>query len=126
MQYCWPFLVAIALLPGLSYAAERTVPADAAMAKQLKVPDKVIETGNAAPLIRYSRTIKGGAHTNASWSSGWQITHALAAWTGDERADAKLLEQIEYNLKGANSISANGGYPAQHELHVTGLYAILR
>lgn len=90
------------------------------------VPQSVIDTANSAPLTRYNRNISGGAHTQAAFNGGWQIPLAVAAWMGNTAADAKLLSQINYNLQGGNVISANGGYPAQHELHVTGMYAILR
>jgi len=92
----------------------------------LAPPQSVVDAGNEAPLIRYNRYLSGGAHTNGAFSGGWQITHALAAWAGNTAAYPKLLEQISYNLEGENVISANGGYPAQHELHMTGTYAILR
>jgi len=90
------------------------------------VPQKTVEAAAALPLIRFNRNIKGGAHTDGAWSGGGQIVLALAAWQGNQTADARLLEQIRYNLQGANCISANGGYPAQHERHVTGMYALVR
>jgi len=106
--------------------AAETIPADAEMARRLRVPDAVIEAALAAPLASYGRRLKGGGHTDAGWNGGWQIALALAAWTGDTRGDAKLLERIEWNLRGDRCISANGGYPAQHELNVTAMYTILR
>ena len=89
-------------------------------------PAHVVETGNGAPLIRYDRSLSGGAHTWESRSGGWQITHALAVRAGDPKATAKMLEQIRYSLEGENCLSANGGYPAQHERHMTGVYTILK
>ena len=50
----------------------------------------------------------------------------MAAWSGNTSADEKLLRQIAFNLEGDNTITAKGGYPCQHELHMTGTYAILR
>ena len=121
----WTLILAVALAPwGLagSAAAQETVPAS----DRLSVPQHIVDVGNAAPLIRFNRYLSGGAHTHGAWNGGWQIPMALAAWAGDTSADAKLLQQISYNLQGANSITANGGYPAQHELNVTGMYAVLR
>jgi hypothetical protein len=89
-------------------------------------PQALVDVGNAAPLIRYNRYLPGGGHTNGGATGGWQIAHALAVRAGNTSADAKLLEQIAYNLDGANALSANGGYPAQHELHLTATYAIVR
>jgi hypothetical protein len=37
-----------------------------------------------------------------------------------------LLQQIRHSLTGGNEICANGGYPAQHERHVTGMLAVVR
>ncbi len=92
----------------------------------LAVPEHVVATGNDAPLIRYSRRLSGGAHTHGAWNGGWQVSHALAVWAGDASAEDRMLEQIRHSLDGENSISANGGYPAQHERNITGAYAILR
>jgi hypothetical protein len=90
------------------------------------VPPKTIEAAIALPLIRFSRTMKGGAHTDGAWSGGGSIVLAVAAWQGNAAADKRLLEQTRFNLKGENSISANGGYPCQHERHVTGMYALMK
>lgn len=88
----------------------------------LKSPPQ--ETVDAAAkfghLVRYNRRQKGGAHTNGAWSGGKTIVLAVAAYAGNASADKRLLEQIRYNLEGKNAISANGGYPAQHERHFTG------
>jgi hypothetical protein len=94
--------------------------------KALSPPQSIIDVGNEAPLIRYNRYLKGGGHTDGGGTGGWQVIHALAAWSGNASADDKLLKQIEYNLEGDNTITAKGGYPCQHELHMTGTYAILR
>jgi hypothetical protein len=119
----WTLMLALSAswLPG-SAIAQETVPAT----DQLSVPLQIVEVGSAAPLIRFNRYLSGGAHTHGAWNGGWQIPMALAAWAGDTSADSKLLQQIDYNLQGANSITANGGYPAQHELNVTGMYAVVR
>jgi hypothetical protein len=90
------------------------------------VPQKTVDAANALPPIRFNRNSKGGAHTNGAWSGGGSIVLAVAAWQGNVSADKKLLEQIRYNLVGENAITAIGGYPCQHERHVTGMYAILK
>jgi hypothetical protein len=116
--------IATAFVSLSSVGAPPDVPSN--QAPGLVPPQAIVDVGNAAPLIRYNRNLPGGGHTNGGTTGGWQIAHALAVRAGNTSADAKLLEQIAYNLDGANALSANGGYPAQHELHLTGTYAIVR
>jgi len=86
-----------------------------------------VDAALAAPLTRYNRHLKGGAHTNAGGvSGGAPVVLAFAAHTGVERADGRLLEQMRYTLTGGNDITANGGYPAQHERNATALFALAR
>ncbi len=113
----------------ISLSSVGATPADLLATNQapaLVPPESLVDVANAAPLIRYNRDLPGGGHTNGGATGGWQIAHALAVRAGNASADAKLLEQIAYNLDGANALSANGGYPAQHELHLIGTYAIVR
>ncbi len=120
------FPLAIVVIAGMIFGcAGGDLPAEEAR-RLFSLPQHVVDVGNEAPLIRYSRSIQGGAHTDGAWTGGWQITHAMTAWSGKTSGDATLLEQIAYNLEGQHAISANGGYPAQHERHMTGAYAILR
>lgn len=85
-----------------------------------------VDAAIAAPLIRYNRNLPGGAHTDGAWHGGASVTLAVAAFTGNTLADARLLQQIRYTITGGNDISANGGYPAQHERHVTAMFAIAK
>jgi hypothetical protein len=131
-------LVAVAWIAALGARALAVPPASApavgggagsGAAGQLKlpaVPQKTMEAAIASPLIRFNRSLKGGAHTNGAWSGGGSIVLALAAWQGNPAADKRLLENVRYNLQGENCISANGGYPAQHERHFTGMCALVR
>jgi hypothetical protein len=80
----------------------------------------------AAPLIRFNRDIPGGAYTNGAWNGGASIALALASYTGNTSADARLLEQIRYSITGGNEICANGGYPSQHERQVTGMFELAK
>lgn len=107
-------------------ATTGTVASDAELARKLAPPAALVAVCNQAPLARYGRHLKGGAHTHGAWNGGWQIPLALAAWAGNEAADEKLLEQTELVLQGGNTVSATGGYSSQHERHVTGMFAILR
>jgi hypothetical protein len=85
-----------------------------------------IDAAIAAPLISYGRSYAGGAYTNGAWFGGGSIVLAAASHAGNTRADSRLLQQIRHTLTGGNEICANGGYPAQHERHVTGMFAIVR
>ncbi len=89
-------------------------------------PPPAVDAAIRAPLIRYNRNLKGGAHTNMAGHGGAPVILAAAAFAGNRTADARLLEQMRYTITGGNDISANGGYPAQHERHVTAMYAIAR
>ena len=77
-------------------------------------------------LISYNRDFSGGAHTNGAWFGGASITLAVASHAGNTAADARLLQQIRHTLTAGNEPSFNGGYPAQHELHVTGMFVIAK
>ncbi|MEO5714434.1 MAG: Ig-like domain-containing protein [Luteolibacter sp.] len=77
-------------------------------------------------LISYGTWYSGGAYTNGSFYGGASIVLAVASYAGNTTADARLLQQIRHTLTPGNEICANGGYPAQHERHVTGMFAIVK
>ena len=79
-----------------------------------------------ASLISYHRDYSGGAYTNGSFYGGASVALAVAAYAGNMTADARLLQQIRHTLTAGKEICANGGYPAQHERHVTGMFAIVK
>ncbi|RYD30420.1 MAG: hypothetical protein EOP87_16690, partial [Verrucomicrobiaceae bacterium] len=89
-------------------------------------PQAAVNAAAAVNPIRYWKEASGGAYTNGSWSGGASITLAVASHAGNTTADAALLRQIRYTIIGGNEPCANGGYPAQHELHVTGMFAIVK
>lgn|GEM_PF-2998581 len=89
-------------------------------------PQSAVNKAIAYPLVRYNRYIAGGAHTNQPGTSGATEVLALAAYLGNTSADARLLQQMRYTLTGGNDITANGGYPAQHERHVTTMFILAR
>jgi hypothetical protein len=80
----------------------------------------------SAPMISFRRDFSGGAYTNGAFYGGASITLAVASYAGNTTADARLLQQIRHSLVGTNAICANGGYPAQHERHVTGMVVIVK
>ncbi|MEO5912862.1 MAG: lyase [Luteolibacter sp.] len=77
-------------------------------------------------LIDYGRDYTNGAYTNGAWFGGASIVLATASFAGNTSADARLLEQLRFSSTGTNEICANGGYPAQHELQATGMFAIAK
>lgn len=105
---------------------EAAIPLSTTVKRLPAPPAESVDAAIAAPLTRYNRHIKGGAHTNMGGNGGAPVVLALAAMKGETRADARLLEQIRYTLTGGNDITANGGYPAQHERNVTAMFALVR
>ncbi len=83
-----------------------------------------VDAAIAAPLIDYDRDYSGGAHTWGAFHGGASIALAVASHAGNTSADARLLEQIRHILTPGREPTANGGYPAQHERHVTGMFVI--
>ena len=94
---------------------------------QLRPPSHaaVVQAINA-PFIRHGRRYTGGANTNEGWGGGSPVVLAAASYAGDTSADAALLAQVRDTIAGGNEPVANGGYPAQHERWVEGMFAIVR
>ena len=88
-------------------------------------PDAVAEAIKA-PLTRHNRNIKGGAHTNMGHHGEAPVILAGAAMAGNTAADARLFQQMRYTLTGGNDLTANGGYPTQHDRHVTAMYTLAK
>ena len=85
-----------------------------------------INAAIAAPMILYKKSFSGGAYTNGAYFGGASVTLAVASFAGTTSSDARLLQQIRTSITGGNEPCANGGYPAQHERHVTGMFAIAK
>lgn len=102
------------------------ISADARLSHSIMPSPAILEAAQAAPSIRFGRNEKGHVIIEGAHGAGWQIPLAVAAWSGSTAGDAKLLDQIELALNGSSTVVANGGYPAQHEQNITGMFAILR
>lgn len=89
-------------------------------------PQAAIDAAISTQFIRFNRYLSGGGHTNGAWNGGASIVLAVASHAGNTSADARLLGQIRYTLTPGNEPTANGGYPAQHEKHVTGMFVIVK
>ncbi|MDF2649152.1 MAG: lyase, partial [Paenibacillus sp.] len=87
---------------------------------------RAVNLARVEPLVRYHRDLPGGSYSSAGNRGGATIVLAFAAFAGDISVDERLLEQIRYTLTGGNDIAANGGYPAQHELLVTGMFTVAK
>jgi hypothetical protein len=85
-----------------------------------------VDAAKACQLISFNRAFSGGAHTNGAWFGGANITLAVASYAGNTSGDARLLEQIRHTLTAGNEPTCNGGYPAQHERHATGMFVIIK
>jgi hypothetical protein len=85
-----------------------------------------VDAAKACQLISFNRSFSGGAHTNGAWFGGANITLAVASYAGNTSADARLLAQIRHTLTAGNEPTCNGGYPAQHERHATGMFVIVK
>lgn len=89
-------------------------------------PQAAVNAAIQTPLTRHNRNIPGGAHTNLGHRDVAPVILAAAAFAGNRSADRRLLEQMRYTLIGGNDITANGGYPAQHDRHLTAMYAVAK
>lgn len=89
-------------------------------------PQAAVDAAIRAPLTRHNRNLPGGAHTNVGHRDEAPVILAAASLAGNRSADRRLLEQMRYTLTGGNDITANGGYPAQHDRYVTVMYALAR
>ena len=89
-------------------------------------PQSAVDFAIAQPLNRYGRSIAGGAYTNLPGSGDAPLVLAAAAFAGNETADQRLLEQMRYSITAGYEIAANGGYPAQHERHVTAMFSVAK
>lgn len=85
-----------------------------------------VDAAKVCQLISFNRGFSGGAHTNGAWFGGANITLAVASYAGNTSGDARLLEQIRHTLTPGNEPTCNGGYPAQHERHATGMFVIVK
>jgi hypothetical protein len=88
--------------------------------------EAAVDAAIATSYISFRRSFSGGAHTNGAWFGGASIALAVASHAGNTRADERLLGQIRHTLTAGNEPTCNGGYPAQHERHATGMFVIVK
>lgn len=123
----WAADSATSAAPAQAAAISILEPIHSAQIKLPPVPQKTVEAAIAVRLMHFNRGFSGGAHTDSGDNGGSPMVLALAAWQGNASADARFLEQIRSGVIAAKSSpSANGGYPAQHELQVYDALAVAR
>jgi hypothetical protein len=119
-------VLAVLFLAAPTFAACRTVRVEPGQPALASPPQAAVEAAIRTPLTRHHREIPGGAHTNTGHRDEAPVVLAAAAFAGNASADARLLEQMRYTLVGGNDLTANGGYPAQHDRHITAMYAVAK
>ena len=97
-----------------------------AQVKLASPPQRAVDAAVQLQLTRHHRDIPGGAHVNTGHRDEAPVILAAAAFAGNTTADARLLEQMRYTLTGGNDITANGGYPAQHDRHAAAMFAVAK
>ncbi|QRK12424.1 lyase [Archangium violaceum] len=83
-----------------------------------------VDRAIAAPLGWFGVTSTGERY--CSNCNGQSIILAIAAFKGNTSADARLLQQLRYVIGNNREPFANGGYMAQHERMMTGMFAIAK
>lgn len=87
-------------------------------------PSETVTEAIAAPLGWFGQNSSGERY--CAQCDGASIVLAVASFTGDDSADARLLEQIRHILGGNRDPFGAGGYLAQWERTMTGMLAIAR
>ncbi len=84
-----------------------------------------VQDAIAATMTTYHRN----ANTGDIWCFGCDgapIALAVASFTGDTSADARLLQQMREIIKPGNNPYSTGGYAANDERNATGMYALAK
>ncbi|WP_434384703.1 lyase [Melittangium boletus] len=126
-------LPVLALLPVLGCGPEsaaEALPLSGPRAEALAAPvlasppQAVVDLALAAPLGRFGTNSSGGRYCTDC--QGQSFLLAVAAFKGNPSADARLLAQMRHVLGGGRDPFANGGYMAQHERMMTGMFALAK
>ncbi|WP_225413715.1 lyase [Stigmatella hybrida] len=99
---------------------------DAALAAPVLAspPQATVDLAIAAPLGWFGVNASGERY--CSNCNGQSILLAIASFKGNTGADARLLQQIRYVIGNNRDPFGNGGYMAQHERMMTGMFAIAK
>ncbi|ATB29519.1 lyase [Melittangium boletus] len=130
MRRVLPVLVLVPLLGCGPESALEEVPALEVNAEALAVPtlasppQAAVDLAIAAPLGRFGTNASGGRYCVDC--HGQSILLAVASFKGNTSADARLLQQIRYVIGNGRDPFGNGGYMAQHERMMTGMFALAK
>ena len=98
---------------------------DAGPPRELGAPSAdVVAAAVSAPLGWFGVNSSGERY--CADCEGASIVMAIAAFTGDSSVDARLLEQMRRVIGDNRDPFGNGGYMAQHERMMTGMFAIAK
>lgn len=110
----------------LIVAQAAALPEPAAAAGRISVmPPAMLEDALDKPLADFGDDFGGALANNAFFGSTSSIL-ALASWAGNARTDRRVLAQARFSLEGGHAPTCESGYPAQHNLPVFAMFAILR
>jgi hypothetical protein len=98
---------------------------DAAAGPIPTMPPAMLEAALDKPLADFGDDFGGALANNAFFGSTPSIL-ALASWAGNTHTDRRVLAQARFSLEGEHAPTCEGGYPAQHNLPVFAMFAILR
>jgi hypothetical protein len=87
-------------------------------------PQATVDLAIAAPLGWFGVNASGERY--CSNCNGQSILLAIASFKGNTGADARLLQQIRYVIGNNRDPFGNGGYMAQHERMMTGMFALAK
>lgn len=101
--------------PGAAGSAGSSTGGQPPTAKGLPLaPQAQVKDAIARPLTDFGSY--SGAGTNSAYFGSAMVVLATASFSGNTSADARLLQQLRYNIKSGHDPSGAGGYVAQHEL----------
>jgi hypothetical protein len=89
------------------------------------MPAAMLEDALDKPLADFGDKF-GGAQANNVFFGSTSSILALASWAGNAWTDRRVLAQIRFSLEGDHAPTCEGGYPAQHNLPVFAMFAIMR
>jgi hypothetical protein len=124
---------------GVAPGGDGGFPQDAGGTDGPQVPEASLDGGasigspSAAVVSDAVATALSLYHRNASTGDIWclpcdgaPVMLAVASYTGDTTADARLLQQMRYLLGNGNEPFGTGGYAANDERNATAMYAIAK
>lgn len=76
----------------------------------------------AQDLVRFDRDLSGGAHS--WWFHGGEVGLAATVACGNQSADDRFMEQLQYVLTPGRGTTSPGGYADQHQVGMLTAFAV--